>query len=40
MRSLITLTLLTTIPIVDTSLSGKEHDDPKPSDENNDVLFD
>ena len=36
MRSLITLTLLTTIKIVDNSLSGKEHD-LKPSAENNDI---
>ena len=40
MKSLITLTLLTTIQIVDNSLSGKEHNDLKPSDENNDFQFD
>ena len=36
MRSLLTLTLLTTIKI---SLSGKEYDDLKPSAENNDFQF-
>ena len=40
MRSLIAFTLLTTIQIVDNSLSGKEHDDIKPIHENNDFLFD
>lgn len=40
MRSLINFTLLTTIQIVDNSLSGKEHDDIKPIHENNDFLFD
>ena len=37
MRSLLTLTLLTIIKI---SLSGKEHNDLKPSAENNDFQFD
>lgn len=40
MRSLIAFTFLTTIQIVDNSLSGKEHDDIKPIHENNDFLFD
>lgn len=37
MRCLLTLTLFTTIKM---SLSGKEHDDLKPSAENNDFQFD
>ena len=40
MRSLISLTLLTTIQIVDNSLSSKDRDDLKQSDENNDFQFD
>ena len=40
MRSLITLTLLTTIQIVDKSLSSKHRDDLKQSDENNYFQFD
>jgi len=40
MRSLITLTLLTTVQIVDNSLPGKDHDDLKQNNENNDFHFD
>lgn len=40
MRSLITLTLLTTVQIVGNSLPGKDHDDLKQNNKNNDFQFD